>query len=256
MVTASNRKQMENTQANEKEHSETDYLLKKTYTCPICDKTFKALTVKAARPRLLKRDMDMRPVYKYIDIEKYDCIVCENCGYAALTQYFDKLSENQVKIIRNEVCKKFQGIEAAGQFYTYEEAIFRYKLALANAIVKRGKMSERSYICLKIAWLYRGKREMLGTEDDKKKKELYNLEIEFIKKALNGFKEASMNETFPIAGMDEWTFDFLLAELSIECNEPGDALKLLSNIIVSRNAPDRVKERAKELREYLREIEQ
>lgn len=254
MTTTFNENRQKSSSTEIKRDNEAEYLLKKTYTCPICDKTFKALTVKAARPRLIRRDMDMRPVYQHIDVVKYDSIVCENCGYAALSQYFGRLSETQVRTIRNEVGQKFQGIEPAGQAYTYSEAVLRHKLALANAIVKKGKMSERAYICLKIAWLYRGEREM-ESENEEKRKKVYNLEIEYIKKALHGFQEAGMNETFPIAGMDEWTFDFLLAELSIECNEPNDALKLLSNIIVSKNAPDRVKDRARELRDYLHEIE-
>ncbi len=254
MTTTISENHQKNSQTELKRDNEAQYLLKKTYTCPVCDKTFKALTVKAARPRLLRRDMDMRPVYQHIDIVKYDSIVCENCGYAALSQYFERLSETQVKTIRTDVSQKFQGIEPAGQTYTYAEAILRYKLALANAIIKRGKISERAYICLKIAWLYRGERE-IESEDEGKRKKLYNLEMDYIKKAQNGFQEASMNETFPIAGMDEWTFDFLLAELSIECGEPASALKLLSSIIISRTAPDRVKERARELRDYLHEIE-
>lgn len=254
MTTTINNNRSKDGQTELKRDNEAQYLLKKTYTCPICNQTFKALTVKAARPRLLRRDTDMRPVYQNIDIVKYDSIVCENCGYAALTQYFDRLSESQVKTIRTEVSQRFQGIESAGQTYTYSEAILRHKLALANAIIKRGKVSERAYICLKIAWLYRGEREM-ESENEGKRKKLYSLEMDYIKKAQNGFQEASMNESFPIAGMDEWTFDFLLAELSIECGEPASALKLLSHIIISRNAPDRVKERARELRDYLHEIE-
>ena len=179
MTTTISENHQKNSQTELKRDNEAQYLLKKTYTCPVCDKTFKALTVKAARPRLLRRDMDMRPVYQHIDIVKYDSIVCENCGYAALSQYFERLSETQVK--------------------TIAEAILRYKLALANAIIKRGKISERAYICLKIAWLYRGERE-IESEDEGKRKKLYNLEMDYIKKAQNGFQEASMNETFPMNG--------------------------------------------------------
>ncbi|MBR2057863.1 MAG: DUF2225 domain-containing protein, partial [Fibrobacter sp.] len=36
----------------------------------------------------------------------------------------------------------------------YDTSIERYKLALYNSMVKRAKISEKSYICLKIAWLY------------------------------------------------------------------------------------------------------
>ena len=40
--------------------------------------------------------------------------------------------------------------------YSYEKAIERYKLALYNTLVKKGKNSEKAYECLKISWLYRG----------------------------------------------------------------------------------------------------
>lgn len=238
-----------------KDHVETDYLFEKTYVCPICNTTFKTLTVKAAKPKLLRTDPDMRPVYQCIDIVKYDCVACEKCGYAALSKNFDEISDSQIRIIRQEISSKFKGLKHAEKKYTYDEAIIRYKLALANAIVKRGKISERAYICLKLAWLYRGKRNELIAPEEKRTRELYNSEMEYVKKALEGFKAARMNEMFPIAGMDEWTFDFLMAELSIECNEIDDARKLVSNIIVSKNAPSRVKEKARDLRDYLNDTD-
>lgn len=237
-------------------HLETDYLFEKTYDCPVCNTQFKSLKVKATKPKLLRTDPDMRPVYQYIDIIKYDCVVCEKCGYAALEKYFDKLSDSQIRVVRNEISSKFKGIKPAGEKYTYDEAIIRYKLALANAVVKRGKISERSYICLKLAWLYRGKRESLVLPEEKRTMELYTHEIQYIQKAREGFTNARMKEMFPIIGMDEWSYDFLLAELSIECNEQVEAKKLLSNIIVSRNAPERIKNRARDLRDYLNEQQQ
>lgn len=238
------------------EKKETDYLFEKTYTCPVCNTEFKALKVKASMPKLLRTDPDMRPVYQFIDITKYECVACEKCGYAALSKDFDKLSDAQIKMIRKEITPNFKGMKHAEQRYTYDEALLRYKMALANVAVKHGRTSEMAYLCLKIAWLYRGKRNELVAADEKKKRELYGSEIAYIKKAREGFNSARMNEMFPIAGMDEWTYDFLLAELSIECNEPGDAKKLVSNIIVAQNAPSRVKERAMELRDYINNMEE
>ena len=51
------------------------------------------------------------------------------------------------------------------ELYTYDEALERYKVALANAIVKLAKPSEKAYICLKTAWLLRGKGEKLDKAD-------------------------------------------------------------------------------------------
>jgi uncharacterized protein (DUF2225 family) len=238
-------------QEKAKEMTETDYLFEKTYVCPICNTTFKSLKVKASKPKLIGTDPDMRPRYQGIDVVKYDCVACEKCGYAALPKYFDEISEAQIRIIRKEISSKFKGLKPAGEKYTYDEAIIRYQLALANSVVKHGRLSERAYICLKIAWLYRGKRSELIAPEENRKRELYDSEMQYIKKAREGFVSARMKEMFPIAGMDEWTFDFLLAELSIECNELDDARRLISNIITSRNAPSRVKDKARELKDYI-----
>ena len=197
----------------------------------------------------------MRPVYQGIDTTKYGCVVCEKCGYAALNKNFDEISDSQIKIIRKEISEKFKGIRPAGEKYTYDEAIVRHQLALANAVVKHGRISERAYICLKLAWLYRGKRNELIAPEEKRKKELYDCEMQYIKKASEGFKAARLKEMFPIAGMDEWTYDFLMAELSIECNELDEARKLIGNIIFSRNAPSRVKDKARDLKDYINSLE-
>lgn len=234
-----------------KEMTETDYLFEKTYVCPVCNTTFKSLKVKASKPKLIGTDPDMRPRYQGIDVVKYDSVACEKCGYASLPKHFDELSESQIRIIRKEICEKFKGLKPAGEKYTYDEAITRFQLALANSVVKHGKLSERAYICLKIAWLYRGKRSELIAPEENRKRELYDSEMQYIKKAREGFLSARMKEMFPIEGMDEWTFDFLLAELSIECNELDDARRLISNVIMSRTAPTRVKDKARELKDYI-----
>jgi uncharacterized protein (DUF2225 family) len=249
------RQQEENAKAKEKEKTELDYLFQKSYTCPVCGTNFKALRVKASKPKLLSTDPDMRPVYQYLDVNKYDCVACERCGYAALASHFDEISDSQVKTIRNEIAKNFKGIRPAEEKYTYDEAILRYQLALANAVVKRTKISERAYICLKLAWLYRGKRNELVAPEEARIKELSHAETQYIQKALEGFRTARAKETFPIAGMDEWTFDFLLAELMIEVHEYDEAKRMASSIVLSRNVPTRVKEKARELRDYINDLE-
>ena len=121
------------------EKKETDYLFEKTYTCPVCNTEFKALKVKASMPKLLRTDPDMRPVYQSIDIIKYECVACEKCGYAALSKDFDKLSDAQIKMIRKEITPNFKGMKHAEQRYTYDEALLRYKMALANVAVQHGR---------------------------------------------------------------------------------------------------------------------
>lgn len=63
-------------------------------------------------------------------------------------------------------------------------------MALLNTVVKNGKSSERAYTCLKMAWLCRGKRELLMQGDYKKEEvtELINEEKELLSNAYDGFE--------------------------------------------------------------------
>ena len=131
---------------------EQDFLFDKTYTCPVCDSEFKAKTVKVGKAKLIGTDMDLRPKYEGIDLLKYDIVLCPHCGYAALTRYYKILSSFQAKRIREIISKAFKAQKESNEIYSYEEALERYKLALANTIVKQGKASEKAYICLKAGW--------------------------------------------------------------------------------------------------------
>ena len=137
---------------------EQDYLFDKAYTCPICDREFKARTVKIGKAKLAGSDLDLRPRYEQIDLLKYDVIMCPSCGYAALSRFFKYLTSPQAKNIQKAISANFKPQKEAAETYTYDEALERYKMALANAIVKQTKASEKAYICLKTAWLMRQKR--------------------------------------------------------------------------------------------------
>ncbi|OYO42964.1 hypothetical protein CG709_20930 [Lachnotalea glycerini] len=122
---------------------------------------------------------------------------------------------------------------------------------MVNAIVKKCRVSEKAYICLKIAWLIRGQREDLDeTANDYKdlvtKSETE--ELEFIKNAYEGFSAAVAKEEFPMCGMDESTMDYLLAALACQCKQYDMASRLVSNVITSRVAKNNLKEKARELK--------
>ncbi len=238
----------------EKTITEADFLFDKSFKCPVCDKEFKSKSVKAGKAKMLGIDTDLRPRYQGIDSIKYDCITCEKCGYSALGRYFNFISAAQAKLIKEKISANFKGLPNEGDIYTYDDAILRHQLTLANAVVKKAKVSERGYICLKLAWLMRGKAENLpkDTADrDKVIVSLKEIEKDFIKKAYDGLKEAMYSEGFPIAGMDEWTFTYLVADLARQCGDNNNSMKLISDIIVSRAASERLKDKARELRKMM-----
>ncbi|MCR5082425.1 MAG: DUF2225 domain-containing protein, partial [Parasporobacterium sp.] len=195
---------------------EKDILYDKTYKCPICENEFKARTVKVGKAKLKSADMDLRPVYQDFDVLKYDAIVCDACGYASLTRYYGPMGSAQEKLIRENICKSFKGINNDIEVFTYDDALVRHQLALANAMVRKAKSSEKAYILLKMGWLVRGKRALRESEgaDKKELDELAKMEDGFLSKAYVGFSDAMSKENFPIAGMDEAKFTLLCAELA------------------------------------------
>jgi len=71
----------------------------------------------------------------------------------------------QIKLIKEKICANFKPTGEEPAVYDYDTAINRYKLALFNTLVKKGKASEKAYTCLKISWLYRGKLEGMDEKD-------------------------------------------------------------------------------------------
>ncbi len=234
---------------------EQDFLFNKSHTCPICDKEFKVKTVKVGRVRLIGSDMDLRPKYEHMDTLKYDVILCPRCGYAALSRYFKFLTLPQAKFIKEKISANFRPRdEDKRETYTYDEALERYKLALANAIVKLAKPSEKAYICLKTAWLLRGKGEHLDKSEEgyaDKKKKIDEEEKEFLKSALDGFLTARQSESFPMCGMDESTVDYVIAVTAMKFEQFDVAAKLIGGVITSPNANARMKDRARALRDQI-----
>lgn len=237
--------------------TEADIIFDKSFICPVCDKDFKSKTVKTGKAKLISADTDLRPKYQIVDSLKYDAIVCPECGYAALNRFFNYMTSPQAKLIKAQITSNFKGIETDGETYSYDDAIARHKLALINAIVKKGKLSERAYTCLKIAWLLRGKAETLPTDTpqyDVVIKQLQKEELEFINNAYEGFVSAFSKEMFPMCGMDENTTTYLVADLARRCGKKNEASRLVSKVLIARDANERIKTKARELKDMLHEL--
>jgi uncharacterized protein (DUF2225 family) len=240
--------------------TEADFLFDKNHTCPVCEKEFKMKTVKTGKVKLISADTDLRPKYQLVDSLKYDGIACPNCGYAALNRFFNYMTTPQAKLIRENISSSFKGLSDEGEILTYDDAIVRHKLALVNTIVKRSKLSERAYTCLKTAWLIRGKAEQLALEAAEGKgdnaqaiKELQKEELEFLTNAYTGFEEAFSKEMFPMCGMDENTITYLMADLARRTGKYDESSRWISKVLISRNANERIKSKARDLKELLKD---
>ena len=238
----------------EPEITEADLIFEKSFKCPVCDKEFKNKTVKIGKAKLKGTDLDLRPKYEIIDTIKYDVILCPHCGYSALSRYFQYITGPQAKLIKANISASFVNKPDKGDTTEYDEAIEKYKLALANAIVKRSKSSEKAYICLKMAWVVRGKKETLDKNDkdyESKLAQCKEEEDELLQNALDVFLAARQSEGFPMCGMDESTVDYLIAAESIHFGQMDVAAKLVAGILSSPVANKRMKEKARYLKDIM-----
>ncbi len=233
---------------------EQDYLFDKATTCPICDKEFKTKTVKVGKVKLAGTDMDLRPKYDQVDLLKYDIVMCPHCGYAALSRFFKFVTSPQAKHIKETISASFKPQTEVKEIFSYDDALERYQLTLANAIVKQAKPSEKAYICLKTAWLLRGKGEHLDTNAPdyaEQKKKLDEEENEYLHNALEGFLSARQTESFPMCGMDEPTVDYLIAVLSMRFEQYDVTSRLVAGILTNPSANPRMKDKARTIKDMV-----
>ncbi len=234
--------------------TEADFLFEKTYICPVCDEEFHSKKVRTGKVKLLAADTDLRPKYQHVDCLKYDAVACPHCGYAALDRFFKFMMPAQARLIRENISANFKGLPATDNIYTYDDALERHQLALLNTVIKKAKESERAYTCLKMAWICRGKAESLPEETPDRKKQLEELhaqEKELLENAYTGFQAAFSKETFPMCGMDEVTVSYLLAELARRIGKYEESSRWISRVLISREANERIKNRAREIKELL-----
>lgn len=232
--------------------TEEDFLYNKKINCMVCDMDFETKVVKYSKTKRDGVDRDLRPIYSYVDPQKYDIISCPYCGYSAMSRYFEHISPSQIKLIRANVCSKFVPTSPElPNIITYDMAMERYKLSLINTVAKKGKVSEKAYTCLKMSWLCRGKADELldsGMSEDSqgvlkcRKEERY-----FYEQALDGLLKAMEKETYPICGMDNYTLDILLAEMAFKLERYDVASKLVSGLLTS-NANRSIKDKALDLK--------
>lgn len=234
------------------EELELEYIFDKTYTCPVCDNSFRSKTMKTNKAKLISTDMDLRPVHQHADTVKYDVVACPCCGYAVLNRYFSPLTSMQIKKIKENISRNYKKKEEQKGIYSYEDAIERGKLALLSSVIKGAKDSEKAYVCLKTAWLFRGKAEHLPETETEEIKRCQREEEAFLTKAYDGLVAARQKELFPICGMDELTFDYLLAALAHRLGHLEVSAKLVGEILTKPSANNRIKEKTRILKEALK----
>ncbi len=240
------------------DEEEIKYIFPKAYECPVCGKKFHAMTVRTGKARTLRTDRDLRTVFKGVDANKYDVILCNHCGYAAVSKYFGPLAKPHRDMLTQSLSCKFKPFEEKESVISYSEALNRYKMAQINAMFRQAKSSEKALICLKTAWVLRGMKEELEADEPTAVKKIMDIQDEekrYIESAMCGFLDARQTEMPPIAGMSEVTLDYLLAVLCFECRRFDEAYNLAQQVVLNQQATGHEKDKARdflaEIKEYL-----
>jgi hypothetical protein len=216
-----------------------DYVYAKKYTCDVCHKDFENSTIRQGKNTLIDQDSDLRPNYKFVDAVLYDIIHCKHCGYTSLTRYFNKLTDRQGDTIKKSLFGKHAD-HGYPLIMTPNIALERYKLAIICAFHKGAKNSEKAMLYLKTAWVYRA----LNSEKN---------EQGFLAQAFHSFTDAYSQESMPIAGMEEPTFTYLMAELARRNGNIDEAANYCIRVLQMNSASRELKTKAETIRDLIKE---
>lgn len=230
------------------------WLYKKEMHCPVCHRDFFDAYPRYTRLRMDYVESDFRPHY-VSDIFPfyYDITVCNNCGYAMLTDRFGELTEGERAKIREVILPKFHSRQYP-LLLTKEQAEERYKLAQLSASLMYLKDSEYAYFMLRCAWFYKEIRERAEIESNAELA-LNENTLKCYEKAVEHFEKAYISEDFPIRGMNELALAYLITVLNYRLKRMNKVNEWLrecySNVALTSKDNQKIKEKINELRELL-----
>jgi len=217
----------------------SDYTYFKKFDCPVCDEHFASNIVRESKMRYKSVDFDLHPICEPIDPNYYDVIICPKCGYASVKEYFNRIGSKQAELILEKITPQFK-LQDYPASLDADMAIKRYEQVLRCAEAKNAKDGEKAYIYMKLMWFHRVK----GDTDNQKR---------LAKLTLDGFLAALINEKLPIMGLTDDTITYLLGALYMVLDDNKSAIRYLSEIVVSKTASDRLKDKARDLRDKMKE---
>lgn len=211
------------------------------YTCPICNEKFNSLRVREGAPKYIDTDSDLRPYFEEIDTIKYEVVTCKYCGYSSINKTFENVKKDKIDLISEKLDKIFDHRDFEGD-YSYETAIYRFKLAIKIAEERSLSNGELFYLYLKLAWLFRA---MGGSNNAK-------YEYVSLKRSLEFGEQALANESMPVIDIESDVFLFLLGEISRRLGYYDKALRYITQVATDQSITARLKERVQVAKESIK----
>lgn len=195
-------------------HSKIFYEQEKN--CPVCERKFTVTRVRTSHCVVEKRDGDFCLHYQGVNPCLYTIWVCPCCGYASPENIFFEINKEGLDIIALALRGKEIKINFAGERST-EVGIASYKLAIYCCELRECKDSTLASLYLKTAWLYRE----LGDPRER----------DYLAKALDHYKVAYDQETFPLGNLTELALRYLIGELFRRLGDYREAIQWFNRVV-------------------------
>ncbi len=207
-------------------NDESELLIIREHVCPACEAVFSSGSPMMSKVIKKGNDADLRPVYSNLDVLKYQILECPVCGYADTEKDFNKALSVEIKAYKAFGLNTDTGALRTEEVRDYESAYRHYKSALRCLTIRKSKMGKRGYLFLLTAWLLRGWREHKeAVGESVAENDIMSLkeESKMLRYAVESFKEAQLTEDFPICGINESTFYYLMGVLSFKLEDLNGA---------------------------------
>ena len=218
-------------------------IAKKTFSCPVCDSKFSAMTARVMNLRMDRIDKDFRAHYNNnIDVIHYDIITCPDCYYSTFSQSFASpviaallKNINQVKMYKEKLTLSFEDDREINNIF----AGYYLSLISGPSYFLRFETSTAK-AWLRLMWLYQdvGDKEM----------ELYAT-----RKAYDAYLDVFQNSDFGSDAVQQ--INMTLGELCLKLGDLDAAKKFYFQVKTSRSAKAVIVKQADERLNELREME-
>lgn len=199
--------------------SEISPLYPKKTTCTYCEHDFSTMKIRSRFLKVKDVETDFCTIYKDETISPYLYFVnvCPKCGFSFTDQFSPYFTKEAREAIHEKIEMNWKPHEFSKE-RSYRDAITTYKLASISAQVKREPAIVIAGLYIRIAWLYR-----------KRKNE--EQEMRFSRLALKSYIESYENGDHTSKGMSTIHLEYLIGELYFRTGNLEEALQFYNRVV-------------------------
>lgn len=192
-------------------------------TCPICRLDFKSRAVRSSAAIVQERESDFHVTYQKISPLHYSIMVCPQCCYAgSATAFKEKLRPETTNQLAYALKALRQEEPDFGELRDIETALRAFQLAVQTAQLKKAPYNNLAGLLLGAGWLAR-------------EADIPELEMAYIKTALECYQKSFATEDLTTGGMDEIQLMYLIGELHRRTGERNEAINWFNRVITHPN---------------------